>query len=351
MRSRRYHSVTFKRQVVLEVLGGEASRAALARRYGLSPSLIRNWEKAYHADRLDDTARQASMDLEAGIRELERMVGQLATNSRSLFPKTIQLETTTICPAHCIMCPHKQMSPRPNLMDMRIIEKVIDECAGKDVTIIPHQMGDPLADNRMMDILKKCKDAGLKILMSTSGILLDSVKAKQMVDMGVDVINISFDSLDKRTYEKIRGLSFDEVMKNVMGLMAIKRPPTSVWVSAVDIFFTERTREHFLDYWSKVADHVQITPFARYPKVNDRRLPKGKRNDSRECQRLENDLIILSNGEVAKCCIDFEGMDSFGNVGYEPISEIWNGEKRKAFLDRINLAGRRKLRPCNICVL
>ena len=83
-RSRRYHSATFKRQVVLEVLGEESSRAALARRYELSPNLIRTWEKAYHAGHLDDTARQDAKTLEARIRELERMVGKLTMENEFL---------------------------------------------------------------------------------------------------------------------------------------------------------------------------------------------------------------------------------------------------------------------------
>ena len=83
-RSRRYYSVTFKRQVVLEVLGEEVSCAALARRYELSPNLIRTWEKAYHEGRRDDTARQDAKALEARIGELERMVGKLTMENEFL---------------------------------------------------------------------------------------------------------------------------------------------------------------------------------------------------------------------------------------------------------------------------
>jgi transposase len=81
-RSRRFHSVSFKRQVVLEVVSGQSSRAALSRRYELSPSLIRHWEKAYHEGRLDEGARQDVQGLEARIRELERMVGKLTMENK-----------------------------------------------------------------------------------------------------------------------------------------------------------------------------------------------------------------------------------------------------------------------------
>ena len=84
VRNRRFHSDSFKRQVVLEVLSGQSSRAALSRRYELSPSLIRYWEKSYHAGRLDDTSRKDVKGLEARIRELERMVGKLTMENEFL---------------------------------------------------------------------------------------------------------------------------------------------------------------------------------------------------------------------------------------------------------------------------
>lgn len=267
-----------------------------------------------------------------------------------MFPKNIQIETTTCCPGKCIMCPRAFVS-RPPLMPMPLIEKIINECEGKDVTIIPHQMGDPLADKRMFDILKTCKDRKLRILMSTSGIFLDKETSRKLTDLGIDIVNISLDSLDKKIYEKIRGISFQKVMDNIKGLLSVKRPPLEVWVSAVDIFFNKKTRTRFIDYWKNRADRVQITPYVRYPKVKNWRLPRKKMKNSNFCERLENDMVILTNGEVSKCCVDFEGATSFGNINTESLSEIWNGKKRKAFMESLRTGGRKKLYPCNICVI
>ena len=248
------------------------------------------------------------------------------------------------------MCPHRFVS-RSKFMPIGLIEKIIDECAGKDLTIMPHQMGDALADNRIIEILKKCKAGNLRILMSTSGLLLDKKKAKEMMDVGVDIINISLDSLNKKLYEKIRKIPFDKVMKNVEDLLSLKRPPTEVWVSAVDIFFNKKTRKEFIDYWKDRADHVQVAPYVQYPRIRNWRLPRKKMKNINSCQRLESDMIILSTGEAAKCCIDFEGATSFGNVNNQTIAEIWNGSARRAFIENLKKNGRKKLYPCKICVI
>lgn len=236
-------------------------------------------------------------------------------------------------------------------MPMPLIDKILDECAGKDTTIIPHQMGDPIADNRITGILKKCKDKGLKILMSTSGILLDKAKSEALVDMGVDTINISLDSLNKKIYERIRGVNFDVVMKNVEDLLSVKKSPTAVWISAVDMFFDKQTRIEFIDYWKGKADRVQITPYVQYPKVRNRGLPRKKMKNLNCCQRLEEDMVILTNGEVSKCCIDFEGTTSFGSINNNTISEIWNGSKRRDFIKKLLLEKRKGLYPCRTCVI
>jgi transposase-like protein len=77
-RNRRYFSPSFKRQVVLELMTGEETLAALARRYELSSHLRIQWRQAYQAGRLDDQPPPQDLHaLEARNRELERLVGRL----------------------------------------------------------------------------------------------------------------------------------------------------------------------------------------------------------------------------------------------------------------------------------
>jgi len=69
------------------------------------------------------------------------------------------------------------------------------------------------------------------------------------------------------------------------------------------------------------------------------------------CARIEKDMVILSEGNVSKCCIDFEGLTSFGNVDKGSLSDIWNGAQRMGFIEKLKLHKRKKLYPCNICVI
>ncbi len=78
-RNRRYFSLSFKRQVMLELLTGETTLAALARRYEVSSHLLIQWRQAYQAGRLEEQPPPQDLyALEARNRELERLVGKQA---------------------------------------------------------------------------------------------------------------------------------------------------------------------------------------------------------------------------------------------------------------------------------
>ena len=50
--------------------------------------------------------------------------------SRLYMPSCIYLETTNVCNAHCIMCPHDKMQRPRGHMDERLFRKIIDQCRG-----------------------------------------------------------------------------------------------------------------------------------------------------------------------------------------------------------------------------
>lgn len=82
MAGRRKFSKTLKRQVVEQLLAGDATQAQLARRYSISSSLIIQWRKQYAEGRLEETA--GTCDKDERIKELERMVGRLTMENELL---------------------------------------------------------------------------------------------------------------------------------------------------------------------------------------------------------------------------------------------------------------------------
>ena len=75
MRRRRF-TQDFKRSLVEQLLSETAGPAELCRRYNISSGQLYTWKKQYAHGKLDpEPSREA--DLEARVRELERLLGKV----------------------------------------------------------------------------------------------------------------------------------------------------------------------------------------------------------------------------------------------------------------------------------
>jgi transposase len=78
MATRRVFSADFKAKVVLDVISGRKSAAAVCREYQLKPTLLVNWKKNFLASAPKLFEREHLADpAEVRIEELERLVGKL----------------------------------------------------------------------------------------------------------------------------------------------------------------------------------------------------------------------------------------------------------------------------------
>lgn len=83
----RKFTVTFKQQVVEEVLSGRFSAAQIARKYDLTSGTVSTWIQKYQSGYLGavlDSVENDPGHLRAKIAELERMVGKLAVENDAL---------------------------------------------------------------------------------------------------------------------------------------------------------------------------------------------------------------------------------------------------------------------------
>ena len=82
---RRKFTAEFKSKIVLEVLSGRSTIAALARRHQISDKLIHQWRtEVLEKLPLVFSHKSAQPEAEAQIAELERLVGQLTIEKEAL---------------------------------------------------------------------------------------------------------------------------------------------------------------------------------------------------------------------------------------------------------------------------
>lgn len=69
----------------------------------------------------------------------------------------------------------------------------------------------------LFDLIKFCHQLGFKTNIATNAFIVDKTMVEKMNDSGLDYINISLDSLDRKTHDYLRGVEgvYDQVMRAI----------------------------------------------------------------------------------------------------------------------------------------
>ena len=117
--------------------------------------------------------------------------------------------------------------------------------------------GEPFVRKDFFDIIKVLKfDAGIKkVVITTNGYLLDK-KAKDLVDSGLNGINISIDSLERETFKKITGHDrLPEILQGIKNLQSLNFK--NIKINAVLLNGINASEKDF-EIWSKFIQNNEI---------------------------------------------------------------------------------------------
>ncbi len=265
------------------------------------------------------------------------------------FPNTMQIETTNACNAECVTCPHPAMNRTIKHMDDELFAKIIDECATHDCGDVQlHNFGEPFLDKKLTKRISYAKQKGLKkVKIFSNGSLIDSKKANELIDAGLDEIKISFDGSTKEEFERIRyPLQFDQLILNINELIRLRnerKSPLKIKVtccSTSDKSETIKTLENIADEFS--FDHVHN--WGGQIEDADERTSIRK-----ACHRVWRTFTVLSNGDVALCCLDYEGKVVLGNARNTSIYEIWHNPLYEKMRHYHKTGQQQQVSICNNC--
>ncbi|MBF0619631.1 MAG: SPASM domain-containing protein [Candidatus Omnitrophica bacterium] len=297
------------------------------------------WE---HDSRFDGALRPFALrknDLVAEYRDMPQEVLCQKANAiqdfTNDFPLSVYIETTNTCNLRCVMCPHAGLSRPSQIMSDGLFRKIIDEIADvqPSITVSPFYFGEPLTDSGIFDRIKYCKKKGLSFLkMSTNGSLLN-VKDNycRLVDSGLDHLIISFDGITANTYEAIRcGSKFDSFVKGVQQLVDYKRRTGSpIRLVGQMILMGDNSGER--ESFSRFISEMGLTPYFASFQYWGAPVPAvGAALAHRyACNNPLYSAVILANGDLVACCMDYAGKAVFGNLGEAALAEIWRGKHRE----------------------
>lgn len=139
-------------------------------------------------------------------------------NLSSPFNATIQI--TNRCNLNCVHC-HRD-SENKKTLDFKKFKELVTELRKLNVFNVNLSGGEPLLVPGLIKMVETIDNLGMKVTISTNGILLTQNLVRKLKKAGLKYLQISLDSDNPRNHNKIRG-SESAFLKTLSNLIFLKK--------------------------------------------------------------------------------------------------------------------------------
>ena len=279
----------------------------------------------------------------------------------------ISFKMTNYCNSNCEYCVHAtgRTGEIKASIPYSIIERTLQDAKTLGCTAIAINGGESLMIPDVVKIVRATIANGIVPVLMTNALLLPE-KWDELGEAGLRYIIISFDSLDKATYEKQRGASYEKALAGIEAALKLRQKygNTEIFVSAT---LTENNFDDIVElikYTTERKIKIQFSPFHNYLgdkgkdfKVNQQKIDHMV--NSLLQMKKEGYLIASSTGFIehfkdyfckgektpegyqckmgfANLCIDAhmnvkvcwsKRIPPAGNLSEQSLIEIWNSSQ------------------------
>lgn len=227
------------------------------------------------------------------------------------------MESSTFCNARCLFCPRYEMKRKMGEMSDEIFYKVIKD--GKEINAkfySPFLNGEPFVFPRIWEWLDYMKKEEVQFSLYTNAEFMDVDRLVSYPN--VRYVNCSLNGATKETYDKImRGPDYERSKKNIEEL--IKKANFRVQVSMVVTEDNVKEIDQFNKMWGKYS---KMRSFKNWG--GDRHSSFEDKGEKKPCWAVLNTMVILWDGRVVPCCMDYDGKLILGDIKKQSLKEIWH---------------------------
>ena len=193
----------------------------------------------------------------------------------------MRISITDRCNLRCKYCMPDgiELLPMSEILTFEEILRVCRQAVELGITRFKITGGEPLVRRRCVELIRQIKALpGVEqVTMTTNGVLLSGY-LDELLDVGLDAVNISLDTLNRRRFEEITG--FDQLPEVLKSIDAAASSGLRVKVNAV--LQKDKNAEEWQDILN-IAEKQSID--VRFIEM----MPIGK---GRECDGISNDDLL-----------------------------------------------------------
>lgn len=238
-------------------------------------------------------------------------------------------------------------------MDQDLFEKIIEDCREFPLEAIePFLQGDPFSDPKILPRLEHIRRRlpNTKLRLYTNGYGMAPKKIDQMLDLGIDHLFVSVNTLDPEKYRSIMGIPLQRTLDNLAYLTdPVRRHRVARKITFRMTRLGDSTLEEqdaFIEFCKEKGVRHFIVGLFNYKGDINSSLPVPRYG----CEHV-NRLDILASGRVTLCCMDQNGEHGWGNVRAMSVLELYRHSTARRYREFHATGRRREIDPCGTCNL
>ncbi len=294
------------------------------------------------------------------------------------YPIYVEIGLTNACNHKCIFCALDYLENGGIFIDRDILIsnlKIMGEKGVKSIMFAGE--GEPLMHKDIGLFVKKAKESGIDVSITTNGILFNEAKIEECLP-NLSWIRFSIDAATPENYSRIHGTKkedFDKLMDNLKKAVLFRNKNNFKTTIGTQFLMISENIDEAIELAKSLkeigVDNLQIKPYSHHPKsLNDFSVsPADSDNLKKEIMKFDSEnfkvlfrkstleriqeginypecyglpffALIDSKGNIMPCNLYYGNPDfTYGNLYEKNFHEIWESGKRKEIIKKLKEKG------------
>ena len=267
-------------------------------------------------------------------------------------PFILFVDPASACNFSCQFCPTghadliKETGRYQGVLKLDTFKKIVDDLHEFDQPLKVLRLykdGEPFLNKNLAAMIRYAKDSGRVqyIDTTTNGSLFSQKRLGEVLEAGIDKINISVDGMNNAQYKQFTGydFDFDKFVENVRWLYRNKGD-CEIMMKIPGELLQPGQREEFMQTFGDHCDRIFVENFAPcWPEFDVEehtgfKITEGIYQQPLQptdtCPYIFYAMSVNADGLVSACFLDWGRKLAIGDVRQQSLLEIWRGDAMNA---------------------